>query len=267
MIENTQLKLQDVSDDYADFIEKFKPKKTTDDCYTPENVYNAVLGWVVEEYGIDPVNVVRPFWPGGDYERHEYPENCTVVDNPPFSIITQICTKYQAAGIRFFLFAPYLTNFSSQVDGICHVICDADVMYENGAVVNTAFLTNLDLEFCVRTAPELRQRIIEADRKNRAEKVRELPKYSYPPEVLTATMVGYLGKYGQDFRVSHRSCSFIRALESQKKMGKAIFGSGYLLSEKAAAEKAAAEKAAAEKAAAHKWELSADELAIIRSLD
>ena len=28
--------------EYFDFVEKFKPKKTTDDCYTPENVYEAI---------------------------------------------------------------------------------------------------------------------------------------------------------------------------------------------------------------------------------
>lgn len=29
--------------DYAGFVEKFKPKKTTDDCITPDAVYEAVL--------------------------------------------------------------------------------------------------------------------------------------------------------------------------------------------------------------------------------
>lgn len=28
--------------EYDAFVEKFKPKKTTDDCYTPANVYDAV---------------------------------------------------------------------------------------------------------------------------------------------------------------------------------------------------------------------------------
>lgn len=31
-------------DNYDDFTEKFKPKLTTDDCYTPVEVYEAVLG-------------------------------------------------------------------------------------------------------------------------------------------------------------------------------------------------------------------------------
>ena len=29
--------------DYEGFVEKFKPKKTTDDCYTPPAVYDYVL--------------------------------------------------------------------------------------------------------------------------------------------------------------------------------------------------------------------------------
>lgn len=49
---------------YEEFVDKFRPKKTTDDCYTPPHVYDAVLGWVAREYGVDPRDVVRPFWPG-----------------------------------------------------------------------------------------------------------------------------------------------------------------------------------------------------------
>jgi hypothetical protein len=137
--------------------------------------------------------------------------------------------------------------------------------YENGATVNTAFVTNLD-EYEIRTAPDLRKAIFDADRANRAKAKKQLPKYSYPNEVLTATMVGYLSKYGIDFRVASKDCFFIRALDSQRAVGKGLFGSGYLLSEKAAAEKAAAEKAAAEKAAAEKWMLSDEEKRIIKQL-
>lgn len=74
---------------YEEFVEKFKPKLTTDDCATPEPVYDAVLGWVVKEYGIDPKSVLRPFWPGLDYQQQEYPDGCVVVDNPPFSILSK----------------------------------------------------------------------------------------------------------------------------------------------------------------------------------
>ena len=50
---------------YEEFIEKFKPKKTTNDCYTPPSVYAVIRDWACEEYGIDPTKIVRPFYPGG----------------------------------------------------------------------------------------------------------------------------------------------------------------------------------------------------------
>ena len=110
-----QITLFDVDDEYRAFVDKFKPKKTTDDCYTPPEIYEVVKNWACREYGIDPSCIVRPFWPGASYEDYDYPEGCVVLDNPPFSIITKICTDYMRAGIRFFLFAPYLTNFSGGV--------------------------------------------------------------------------------------------------------------------------------------------------------
>lgn len=66
-----QITLDMIDDDYKQFVEKFKPKKTTDDCYTPENVYTAVVQWARDQYGIDPANIVRPFWPGGGLRGHE----------------------------------------------------------------------------------------------------------------------------------------------------------------------------------------------------
>lgn len=46
---------------YEDFVEKFKSKKTTDDCYTPPKVYGVILDWVCKEYNIDKSKVCRPF--------------------------------------------------------------------------------------------------------------------------------------------------------------------------------------------------------------
>lgn len=63
-----------------------------------------------------------------------------------------------------------------------------------------------------------------------------------PPEVLTAPMLARYSKYGIDFRVGPQECSFTRALDAQRGQGKAIYGSGYLISERAAAERAAAER-------------------------
>lgn len=56
---------------YEEFVEKFKIKKTTDDCYTPPYIYDAVKSWAVNEYGLEGRPVVRPFYPGGDYENYE----------------------------------------------------------------------------------------------------------------------------------------------------------------------------------------------------
>ena len=76
---------------YDELVEKFKPKKTTDDCMTPPQVYDVVRDWACREYNINPERIVRPFWPGGDYENFDYPDGCVVLDNPPFSIISKIC--------------------------------------------------------------------------------------------------------------------------------------------------------------------------------
>ena len=54
---------------YEEFVGKFKPKLTTDDCYTPENVYETVKAWAIKEYEWGERPIVRPFWPGGDYQK------------------------------------------------------------------------------------------------------------------------------------------------------------------------------------------------------
>ena len=74
---------QQTIDDYGAFVDKFKPKKTTDDCYTPPEVYETIKDWACREFGIDPSKVVRPFYPGDDYESFDYSDGKVVVDNPP----------------------------------------------------------------------------------------------------------------------------------------------------------------------------------------
>ena len=262
--------LSDDDEDYQDFLEKFKAKKTTDDCYTPDNIYDAVRDWAVEKYEIGNAAIVRPFYPGGDYKREKYPAECVVIDNPPFSIISEICEWYTSKKIRFFLFAPTLTLLGIMRGSANYVVCGCVVVYENGASVNTSFVTNMGGNKIVAAA-DLREILDDENKKNLKKLHRELPKYSYPDEVLTATMLCYMAAHGVSLEISERDVHFIRALDAQKASGKGLFGSGFLLSEKAAAEKAAAEKAAAEKAAAEKvntdiWKLSEREWAIVRGL-
>lgn len=56
---------QEDNEEYNDFVNKFKEKHTTDDCYTPTNIYNAVVKFVEKEYKVDKKDFVRPFYPGG----------------------------------------------------------------------------------------------------------------------------------------------------------------------------------------------------------
>ena len=49
---------------------------------------------------------------------------------------------------------------------------------------------------------------------------------------------------GENFKIESKDAVFVRALDAQRERKAAIFGGGFLLSEKAAAEKAAAQEAA-----------------------
>lgn len=260
--------LFDDNAEYNAFVQKFKPKKTTDDCYTPQLVYDAVRTWACNKYGIDPTRIVRPFYPGGDYERYEYPDGCVVLDNPPFSILSKICEFYLDKNIQFFLFAPSLTAFSARnvTMRMNHIICGAEIVYENGAVVRTSFVTSFGGDIIAQTAPDLGKMIADAVDKIKGESRRVIPKYAYPDHVLTAAMLQRYSKYGIDFSVNRKNCMLISKLDAQKEIGKTIYGGGLLLSDKSAAERAAAERAAAERAAVTVWELSSRELEMVATL-
>ena len=257
------------SEEYDAFVDKFKPKLTTDDCYTPQNIYETIRDWAVEHYGLQGAQVVRPFYPGGDYEHETYPDGCVVIDNPPFSILSQICRFYMERGIRFFLFAPALTLFSIAAGTCNYLPMSCRITYENGADVRTSFVTNLG-NWKIETVPELWALVDAVNAQNTNGGAAELPGYTYPDCVMTPIRIAPTSRW-ITLRIPASDASFARALDAQREQGKAIYGASFLLSEKAAAEKAAAEKAAAEKAAAekaaaHVWELSDREKAIVAAL-
>ena len=228
-------------EEYQAFLDKFVPKKTTDDCYTPDLVYEAVAQWVANEYHVAPRHFVRPFYPGGDYQREQYLPDAIVVDNPPFSILSEIIRFYMQKGIRFFLFGPTLTLFSSSSSLVTAIPTAATVVYENGASVNTSFITNLeDPSIRLRSAPTLYRAVTAAVEETLRAKRVELPKYAYPDNVVTSAFVARLSRYGIDFSVSRAESVSIDALDAQKEQGRTIYGKGYLVSERAAAERAAA---------------------------
>ena len=252
--------ISEEDEEYQAFLEKFEAKKTTDDCYTPDNIYDVVKKWCIERYGLKGKKIIRPFYPGGDYQKEDYSGDCVVLDNPPFSIISEICEWYTERNIPFFMFAPALTLLGIARGTMNYVACCVGVTYANGANVSTSFVTNLGNKKIVASA-ELRELIEEANKENLRKMHKELPKYSYPDEVLTATMLGYMAAHGTSLEIEAKDVHFIRALDSQKESGKGLFGSGFLLSEKAAAEKAAAEKVDT-----NIWELSDREREIVKSL-
>ena len=247
---------QGLFEDYKAFTDKFKPKLTTDDCYTPPAVYDAVLHWVTERCGLQGRNIVRPFYPGGDFERYPYEPGDVVVDNPPFSIMSKITRFYADRDIPYFLFAPHLTCFNIKA-APTKIVTSADITYENGAVVRTSFIGNLFPGVAIMSAPGLLRAINEAQA---ARQAKPLPKYAYPANVLTISKLDRLNKQGIEFQVMDTQCRHISKLDSQRTVGKGIYGSGYLISDGKAAELKAAEEIT-------EWPLLRHELEIIEELN
>jgi hypothetical protein len=270
-------------EDYDGFVEKFKPKKTTDDCYTPETVYSAIADWVAQEYGINKADFVRPFYPGGDYEHFNYTGKI-VVDNPPFSILAKIIDFYTENDIKFFLFAPQLTSLKHARKKCSFLCCDCKITYENGAKVNTAFLTNLEPpEICVRVIPGLNAVLEGANKENvKQTKAPPLPKYKYPKEVVSIALLSTFSRYDIPITIKKSEIEWVggHVLDSQRKDKKRIFGGGFFVSHtvgqrldrarrqaEEARRQAEEARRQAEEARRQEWTLSPRELEIIRKLE
>ena len=260
------------------FKEKFIPKHTTDACFTPDNIFDAVLNWAADKYGFNRKKIIRPFFPGADYESANYPKGFTVVDNPPFSIFSKIVKFYCERNVPFFLFAPALTLAGGALDfsKVTFVICNCSITYANGAKVATSFITNIGGDVLIDVVPDLRDIIKKIDDDNRHDSAKEIKVHAYPDAVCSCAILGKLSNHHTPFVVKRGDACAIRSLDAQAKSGDTIFGGGFLLSERAAAERAAAERAAAERAAAeraeaeraaaHMWKLSPRELALQKTL-
>ena len=245
---------------YDAFVDKFKPRHTSDDTHTPPNVYEAVLAWCERRYGIDRAKVLRPFFPGGDYAHAAYPADCVVIDNPPFSLLAQIVRFYLERGIRFFLFAPALTCFGhARHPGCAAIFANGAIRYDNGAEVRTAFLTSLEgPDVLAVSAPDLAVAIERAASSYRKAIQRPRRKIVLPAALLTGAGMNLLAAHNTPHTVRRSEAVFVRKLDNAPG---GIYGGGFLLSERAAAGRAAAERAAA-----HRIELSAREREIVKSL-
>ena len=153
-------------DEYEDFVNKFKPKKTTDDCYTPPQIYDAIADYVASRYNVDRRHFVRPFYPGGDYKRYEYSDGAIVCDNPPFSILTEIIGFYSSVGTKYFLFCPSLRLPLRQSKSRTLIACGATIEYKNGAKVSTSFVTNMEPSGAlIMSLPELNRIVKDTQKK------------------------------------------------------------------------------------------------------
>lgn len=280
---------QETLEDYESFVKKFDVDraKTTDDCYTPPAVYEAVLDWLKGKVDLSGKEIKRPFYPGGDYKEEDYHSNCVVVDNPPFSILSEILTYYIAMGVKFFLFAPALTLTSASVSGrknvdVTYITCGVNVTYANGAKVCTSFVSNLFGDVRLWCCHELYKAVRDVDDELSQKKRANLPKYAYPGNVTSAALLNKISK-GVGLKIMRDECHRIQSLQSQRRFGKSIFGNGFLLSDEAAARREAAELTAYKNAAIERgerertrekraaaeaivWELSESEKRIIKQL-
>jgi len=202
--------------DYESFVAKFSDTpKTTDDCFTPIDVYEAVVKYVGTVYDLTGKLIVRPFFPGGDYQHSDYPENSVVIDNPPFSIFMKCCAFYTMHSIPFFLFGPGLTI--AHCCKYCTAVIIADqIVFENGAKVKCNFASNLFGDTIIMTAPALSMAIAACPSQNQKA---NLPKYRYPDEVLDVSCLQTICRGGIDFSVSRDECVIIRDLDNHPNRG------------------------------------------------
>lgn len=206
----------ETNEEYEAFTDKFELKHTTDDCFTPPAVYDVVVEWARTRYGIsEDTKIIRPFYPGGDYQAFNYPKDCVVIDNPPFSILRPICDFYISKGIPFFLFCNHLTAGNLLVnEKVNLVLAESQIVYENGAVVQTSFMTNMgDAKIIV--SGELHDMIEEAQPSD----AKEVNQYEYPDNLITSARVGRLAKYGANFEIK-------TAAYTDEVDGTHIFGGG-----------------------------------------
>ncbi len=253
------------NNDYDAFVKKFEVKKTTDDCYTPPDVYQAVVDYVDEFIiSLEGKNLSRPFYPGGDYQREveRYDETTVVVDNPPFSILSQIVHFYCERGVKFFLFAPHLMLFNiGQRSAVSFVIVGANITYANGAKVKTSFVTNLtNHDVLIKSGAPLAAKL-----KALGNKKKELPRYDYPANVVIASRLDRIVNANIDFEISRKDALFISNLDHQKPHNKVIFGGGFLVSNDVA-ERLKAERLKAEREKLV-WGLSERERLLIQYLE
>ena len=216
--------------DYASYVAKFQlrdSEKTTDETYTPQDVYEAILQYVGTICPLDDKEILRPFYPGGDYQNAEYPQDGIVIDNPPFSIFSQIVRFYTANHIPFFLFGPGMT-IMNVLPYCTAVIISRIIRFDNGAQISINFATNLlPDDILVTTAKQLDRHIALCPSQQTP---RKLPKYDYPRNLLSVSTLQTLCRNdGEDISILRHQAHHIRRLDH-----KDLYGDHLIISDKIA---------------------------------
>lgn len=232
---------------YNEFVEKFKPKKTTDDCMTPAPVYEAVRDYVFKNYKVDGLVIDRPFWPGANYQKkaEAYGSDALVLDNPPFSKLSEIISFYLKRNIKFFMFMPALTGLDIIIKfkGQVSMLIGASIVYENGAKVPTNFVTNLTTEPLVVADQALIKALKQANHQKPA-KIKNV----YPPRLLSSAELFRKGQNGCSFTIAN-TAQFVKkvdAVHHNKREKYNIFGGALVVDQSKAEDLKAEELKAAE---------------------
>ena len=152
-------------------------------------------------------------------KKYDY-SNAVVVDNPPFSILAEIIDYYLDNNIKFFLFAPGLTcfNYLAKNRKICILPIDVTITYDNGAIVDTGFITNLE-----NNAININAELYKLIKNCYEDKSKRKVKHSH--DYICIGNCNKLAKRGINFKIK----SFKELV--RKKDNYEIFGGGVLLHE------------------------------------
>lgn len=206
------------AEEYKAWLEKFDNKYTTDECFTPPNIYNAVVDYCKSHYKINNLEIIRPFYPNGDYKKENY-ENKIVIDNPPFSILKSIVDFYTSNSIPFFLFcdARYANQYIKNKD-VCVIVTQVGVIYENGVNVSTSFITNLEQGTAIKVDGVLYNKL------KAIQKTKEgMQKVKYPKNVFSCPLLGPIAKQGIIFEIKNNELQYISNLN-----GRRLYGGGFI---------------------------------------
>ena len=175
------------------------PKKTTDDCYTPPLVYEAVSEWVSSQYGLDKNKFFSPVLSRAETTKTKITPTRLLSIILRFRFCQKIVKWYISQNVRFScLLLPYQPPSHGFPTYAPRSLLAQISPYENGAVISTSFCTNLEPhEIRMKTAPSL----YAAGQKKpttrtASNQLKHYPKYCYPPQLITSAQIYPFNKYG-----------------------------------------------------------------------